>query len=75
MVENQQDNRTDNRDQNAIEVDSRDAWHPKGLEEETTDHGTDHAEYDIEKNAFTGLVDQLTGDKSCNQSKDNPRDK
>jgi len=53
MVDKQNNNRADNRDQNAVDIDACHTAHAERLKEVTSDNGTYDPQNDIQKYAFT----------------------
>ncbi len=68
VVEPQHDDGPDDRDEQAVEVEARDA----GLAELLEQEAADHAEQDIDEHALAGVVDDPARDEAGDQAEDDP---
>ena len=71
VVDPQHDDRADNGDDHAVEIEASNSDPAQGVENEAPDNGPDNAEHGIEKKPVTRLVDDFAG----NEARDQPQDK
>ena len=74
VVDPQHDDRADNGDDHAVEIEAGNSDPAQGVENEAPDNGPDNAEHAIEKKALTRLVDDFAGNEARDQPQDNPPD-
>src|SRR5215471_1061645 len=74
VIDHQDDDRSDNGDNHAVEIEAGDPACAKGAEDEAADDRADDAENNVEEKAFARFVHNLAGDVSCDEAKDNPPD-
>src|SRR6266487_1665952 len=72
MVDHQEDNGTDDGDQEAIEVEPCHAGHAEEVEEPAADDSPYDAEQDVQDDPLAGSIYDLAGDKSRDESQDDP---
>src|SRR5437868_2443881 len=72
VIDDQHDDRADDRDKQAVEVEPADALGAEQAEQETADQRADNAKHDIQKKAFAGLIDDLAADPAGDQAEDDP---
>jgi hypothetical protein len=75
VVNHQEDNRTDNSDQQAVQIQSRDAGSAEGVEEPASSDSADDPQKDVEYEALALFIDNLAPDETGEQTKHNPRKK
>ena len=64
VVDPQHDDRADNGDDHAVEIEAGNSDPAQGVENEAPDNGPDNAEHGIEKKALTRLVDDFADDEA-----------
>ena len=75
VVNEQHDHRTHHRNQNAIEIDTRNTGSAHHRKKIPAHDGAHDSQDDIEKEAFSCFVHQLTGDKAGQQTQYDPSEK
>src|SRR6202035_3910166 len=74
VVDDEDDDGSDDRHQQAVEVEPGDAGLPEGVEEPAADDRADDAEDDVEDEPLAGLVDDLAGDEAGDEAEYDPGD-
>jgi signal transduction histidine kinase len=64
VIDDEEKDRADHRDQEAVDIQPRDARVPEGAEQPTTDERSDDTEDDVHEDALARLVDDLAGDEA-----------
>src|SRR5215469_16498870 len=72
VIEHEHDDRADDGDEHAPEIEPGDARAAQPGEDESPHDAADDAEHDIEDEPFALLVDDLAGDEAGNQSQYHP---
>src|SRR5437764_11553339 len=72
VIDNQHQDRTDDRDNHAVKIEPADALGADQAEQKTADERPDDPEHDVEKKAFAGLIDDLAADPPGDQAEDEP---
>src|ERR1700683_2101570 len=75
VIQNQQYHRADERDQDAVDVHAGYARLAERIEDPSADQSADDSEKDIAHESFAGAIDDLAGEKSRDQTHENPRNK
>jgi len=66
VVDNQNDDRSNHRDQNAVKIQTCDAGLSELAEEPTSDHSADYSQEDVQDQSFSRLVYELASDEPSN---------
>ena len=74
VIEHEHDDRADNRDEHAPEIEPRDASAAEPSEDESPDEGADNTEHDIEDEPLALLIDDLARDEAGDQPQYDPAD-
>jgi hypothetical protein len=72
VIHNEENDRTDDSHQNAVNVHPGDAGHSKRLKQESANHRAYDPERDVQQSPLTGFIDDLAGNESGEQSKHDP---
>src|SRR5207237_1474132 len=72
VIDHQHDDRTDDRDKQAVEVEPADTLGAEQAEQKTADQRPDDTEHDIQKKAFAAPIDDLAADPAGDQAEDDP---
>jgi hypothetical protein len=75
VIYKKENHRTDDGDQNAVDIHASHSSHPEELKQITPDDSPDDAEQDIQYQAFAALIHELAGDKSRDKAEYNPGNK
>ena len=68
VVDHEHHDRADNRNQQAVEIESGDTAGAKEREQEASDDGPDDTKNEVEDKAFARLVDDPAGDEARNEA-------
>ena len=68
VVDNQHDDRSDYRDNHAVEIEAGNAAGAKGAEDEASHNRPNNSEHNVEEKALTRFVDDLAGDETCDKA-------
>src|SRR5215469_936796 len=74
MVYDENDNRSDNGDKYAPQIDTSDTGRTKRRKDCTADQSADYSQDDVTNQAFATLVDYFAADKPRDQTNDEPCD-
>jgi hypothetical protein len=72
VVDHQENAGADHSDENAVQIQARDACHAKSFEQETAQDSTDDAEDDVENHPLSGLIDDFARDESRDRPQHDP---
>ena len=73
MVDPEHDDRADNSNYHAVEVETGDAADTKYGKQEAAHDRANDAKYDVEDGALAGAVDDAVRDKASDKAEDDPR--
>jgi len=74
VIYDQNDNRADNRDEHAPQIEASYAGPAEPLEQPAANDAADNTKDDVEEETFTLPVHDLAGDEACNQPEHDPAD-
>jgi len=74
VIKHQHDDRSDNRHEHAVKVETSNASSANSGEKEASDNRSDYAKNNVEKKTFSGLVDDLASYKPGDQAEYDPAD-
>jgi len=72
MVDNQDDYRTEHGDQQTVQIQSGYNDHPESIEQPAADYSSHHAQANVEKQTFTGFVDELASNEAGDETQNDP---
>jgi hypothetical protein len=72
VIDKKKNHRTDDGNQNTVEIQASYASHPENLKQISPDDSPDDAEQDVPQQAVAALVHELAGNKPCDQAEYNP---
>src|ERR1700736_3958277 len=67
VIDHQHDDRADNSDEHAVEVEARDGSRAELGEQEATHDRADDAQHDVKNDTFALLVDDLAGNEASDE--------
>jgi hypothetical protein len=73
MPRDQDNDRSNYRDQQAVQIQTGHAGMPKRIEQPSAYHGADDSQYEVEHQSFAALVYNFASDESSQKSQDDPR--
>jgi hypothetical protein len=74
VISREHDDRADDRNNHAVEVETGDAFRAEDAEQYAADNSTDDTEDDIEKESLALFVHNLAGDEAGDETQDEPTD-
>jgi hypothetical protein len=74
VIDHQYDDRPDDCDDHAVEIEPGNPACAEGAEDEAADDGSHDAEGNVEEKALASFVDNLAGDEARDEAQDNPPD-
>jgi hypothetical protein len=72
VIDKQDYHGTEYSDQQAVEVQSGDPGHSKGIEEPAANNGTDYTKTNVQNDTVSRVVDHLAGDETSDQTQNDP---